>query len=180
MHDKEKEQCLSQLRSWWPAHLVRAAERIVGAQCKYKKWHPYCVRGFLGTHPQKILMLWSVFWGLLRFHLCASIQYIPTCQLLSFVAVLDWKIRRTGPLPAVAQRSRKIICIILKFASAVWVRSKKAGWLEIQRNEPLKKLGCELMNRIIFERVQHCLGPPSHWGPGTNFPSCPSCQWHCT
>ena len=29
------------------------------------------------------------------------------------------------------------------------------------------------MNQILFERVQLCLGPPSHWGPRANCPCCP-------
>ena len=33
--------------------LGRAAERIVGAQGKYIKWGPYCVRGVWGHAPRK-------------------------------------------------------------------------------------------------------------------------------
>ena len=30
-----------------------------------------------------------------------------------------------------------------------------------------------MMNPILFERVQHCLGAPSHWRPRTNCSCCP-------
>ena len=35
--------------------IPRAAERILVAQGKYKKWGPYCVRGVWGHAPKKIL-----------------------------------------------------------------------------------------------------------------------------
>ena len=29
------------------------------------------------------------------------------------------------------------------------------------------------LKRLVFEQVQHCLGAPLYWGPGTNCPCCP-------
>ena len=43
----------------------------------------------------------------------------------------------------------------------------------IQRNRPLKEARLGIMNRILFERVQHCLGPPLHWKNCSNFTHCP-------
>ena len=115
-----------------------------------------CERG-LGACPRKFYMPWSVFWGLLRllFTHAYSIYIIASCSFC--LAVSDQKVWCTGQL----------------------CKAKKQADLKstIQWNKPLKeaRIGYEWWTRsYVVERAQHCLGPPSHWGPRTNFPCCPS------
>ena len=65
--------------------IVRAAERIVGAQGKYNKWGPYCVRGVWGMPPEnfEILHALKCILRASQVPFCACIQYMPTCQLPS-------------------------------------------------------------------------------------------------
>ena len=75
----------------------QAAERIGGAQGKYKKWGPikWTCKGGLGARPQEILrfyMLCSVFWGLQRLFF---VHAHSSCRLR--LAVLDRKCDERGP-----------------------------------------------------------------------------------
>ena len=84
---------------------TRAAERIVGARGKYKKWGAHsidCVRGGLGARAPgnfAILHALKCVLGASEASFRAYIQYIHTCQLSSSFsgAVSDRKVRRTGP-----------------------------------------------------------------------------------
>ena len=43
-------------------------------------------------------------------------------------------------------------------------------WYSLRKTNPLKKLDWNwLTNRILIERVRHCLGPPLHWGSKGNW-----------
>ena len=63
----------------------RAAKRIVGAQGKYKKWGPYCVRGSGSMPPENFEILYALKCVLRASQVpfCTCRQYIPTCQLPS-------------------------------------------------------------------------------------------------
>ena len=37
----------------------------------------------------------------------------------------------------------------------------------------------KLLKRCAFERVEHCLGAPLHWGPRANNHCYSPCRWHC-
>ena len=56
--------------TFWSTYASRAAERIVGAQGKYIKSGPYCVKGVGGARPHKIL----------RFYMLAS--QVPFCACI--------------------------------------------------------------------------------------------------
>ena len=80
--------------------MSRATERIVGAQGKYIKWGPYCVRGSGGMPPENFEILHALKYVLRASHVpfCACIQYIPTCQLPSLFSDFRSKSTMYGAL----------------------------------------------------------------------------------
>ena len=120
--------------------LARAAERIGGAQGKYKKWAPEngLCEGGLGARPQEILHALKCVPGAPEalFHACT--QYIYTCKLPSSISGFRTKSTTYGALTA-QWPCKIIICI-----SSIKRKAKsRLTSIENTANQPLKEARLE-------------------------------------
>ena len=141
-----------------------------------------------------------MFWKLPRLRFCACIQYIHTCKLASSCSYRSksttYGAIASGPrsslrkikLKFASEQHKKqadlkdIGAFLLIFSHPAFFASRlcrsdanfNAHFITVQSTTagaPFVVLF--YLKRLVFEQVQHCLGPPLHWGPGANCPCCP-------